>query len=141
MESVHVYCGRCIALTCRIRDRERRAQLETYAGGVQVTCLIVVEDSVGASRCRTEIVGRVVCKGGKGEGVGIKDGRCESPLVGLAKAGVLVFVCVLIGELSGVKGNEHVVSRLMNPQKTTPSRRWRQRMGLIIAPVIHRLVH
>lgn len=86
METVHVYCGCCIALGCGIRDRERCPQLESNTWGVQVTCLIVVEDSVRASRSRTEIIGVVVCEGSKGEGIGIKDGWSKSPMVRLAKA-------------------------------------------------------
>lgn len=85
METVHIYCGCCIALVCGIRDREGRPQLKSHTGSVQVTCLVVVEDSVGASGSRTEITGLVVCEGSKGEGVGIKDGWSESPMVRLAK--------------------------------------------------------
>ena len=86
METVHVYCGCSIALACGIWDRERCSQLKPHTWSVQVTRLIVVEDSVRASRGRTEIARVLVCEGSKGEGIGIKDGWSESPMVGLAKA-------------------------------------------------------
>ena len=86
METVHIYCVCCIALGCGIRDRERRPQLESHTRSVQVTCLVVVKHSVRASGSRTKITGLVVCEGSKGEGIGIKDGRSESPMVRLAKA-------------------------------------------------------
>lgn len=86
MESVYVYCGCCIALACRVRNRKRRPQLESHTRSVQVTCLMVVEDSVRASRSRSEFTGVVVRIGSKGEGIGIKDGWSKSPMVRLAKA-------------------------------------------------------
>ena len=87
--------------------------METNAWSVQVPCLVVVEDGVCASRCRSEIVGVVICKGSKGEGIGIKYRGCESPLIGLAEARVVVFVRVLIAKLSGVIGSKQIVSRLV----------------------------
>ena len=60
--------------------------METNAWSVQVPCLVVVEDGVCAPRCRSEIVGMVICKGSKGEGIGIKYRGRESPLIGLGKA-------------------------------------------------------
>lgn len=81
---------------------------------MQVTCLIVVEDIVRAFRGGTEIAGLLVREGSEGEGVGIKNGGSKSPLVGLAEARVLVFIRILITELSAVKGSKRVVSRLVH---------------------------
>ena len=103
MEAVHVDCGLFITLTCGIRDRERRPQLESHTWSVQVTCLIVVEDIMRASGGRIKIVGMVICEGSKGERIGIKHGWSESPVVVLAKARIVLFVCVLVAELSRVK--------------------------------------
>lgn len=86
MKTVHIYRSCCIALARGIRDRERRPQLESHAWSVQVTCLVIVVDSVGASRSRIEIAGGVVYEGSKGKGIGIKDGWSKSPMFGLAKA-------------------------------------------------------
>lgn len=100
METVHVYCGCCVALTSRIRDGKRRPQLKSHTWSVQVTCLVVGEGSVRASGCRAKLIGVMGCKRSKGEGIGIKYGWSKSPLVRLPKAGLLVFICVLIAELS-----------------------------------------
>ena len=81
---------------------------------MQVTCLIVVEDIVRAFWGGTEIAGLLVREGSEGEGVGIKNGGSKSPLVGLAEARVLVFIRILITELSAVKGSKRVVSRLVH---------------------------
>lgn len=86
METVHVYCGCCIALSRAIRDRERSPQLEPHPWSVQVTCLIVVEDIVRDARSRSEVAGVVICKGSECKGIGIEDGRCEPPVIGLGKA-------------------------------------------------------
>ena len=110
METMYVYCGCCIALACGVRNGERRPQLEFHTRSVQVTCLMVVEDSVRASGSRSEITGVVVRIGSKGEGIGIKDGWSEPPMVRLAKARVVVFVRVLIAVLPEVGGN---TSRLL----------------------------
>ena len=114
VEAVHVYRGCCVALACGIWDRKRCPQLKSHTWGMQVTCLIVVEDIVRAFRGGTEIAGLLVRKGSEGEGVGIKNGGGKSPLVGLAKPRVLVFVCILITELSALKGNKRVVTRLVH---------------------------
>ena len=88
--------------------------MKPHTWGMQVTCLIVVEDIVRAFRGGTEIAGLLVREGREGEGVGIKNRGGKSPLVGLAKPGVLVFICILITELSALKGNKRVVSQLVH---------------------------